>query len=107
MPSSGCKKCARSEEHTSELQSHDNLVCRLLLEKNKFTAALLSRLTSPGLAIEMMFPSVGGAGLEVVCVFLRVAADVARGPGGGHVFFLNIPPPPEFYFFPPHPLSRD
>src|SRR3954467_13273874 len=33
MPSSACKKCARSEEHTSELQSHDNLVCRLLLEK--------------------------------------------------------------------------
>src|SRR6202041_3686885 len=26
---------ARSEEHTSELQSHVNLVCRLLLEKNK------------------------------------------------------------------------
>src|SRR3954462_1540930 len=25
--------CSRSEEHTSELQSHDNLVCRLLLEK--------------------------------------------------------------------------
>src|SRR3954467_16007695 len=23
----------RSEEHTSELQSHDNLVCRLLLDK--------------------------------------------------------------------------
>src|SRR5690242_21234694 len=29
----------RSEEHTSELQSHVNLVCRLLLEKkNKFTS---------------------------------------------------------------------
>src|SRR3954463_11361535 len=31
-----CSSCAgrtRSEEHTSELQSHDNLVCRLLLEK--------------------------------------------------------------------------
>src|SRR5438477_3334715 len=26
----------RSEEHTSELQSHVNLVCRLLLEKKKF-----------------------------------------------------------------------
>ena len=26
---------ARSEEHTSELQSPDNLVCRLLLEKKK------------------------------------------------------------------------
>src|SRR5207237_8537226 len=28
-------KNARSEEHTSELQSHLNLVCRLLLEKKK------------------------------------------------------------------------
>src|SRR3954467_14914847 len=33
MPSSAGQTCARSEEHTSELQSHDNLVCRLLLEK--------------------------------------------------------------------------
>src|SRR5690606_41968544 len=30
---SGCM--ARSEEHTSELQSRENLVCRLLLEKKK------------------------------------------------------------------------
>src|SRR5947208_11160528 len=29
----------RSEEHTSELQSPDQLVCRLLLEKKKHTAA--------------------------------------------------------------------
>src|SRR5260370_28990511 len=29
------KHLARSEEHTSELQSHLNLVCRLLLEKKK------------------------------------------------------------------------
>src|SRR5260370_18676570 len=29
------KQAARSEEHTSELQSHLNLVCRLLLEKKK------------------------------------------------------------------------
>src|SRR5688500_19491793 len=29
--------CARSEEHTSELQSPCNLVCRLLLEKKKNT----------------------------------------------------------------------
>src|SRR5688572_32350598 len=27
--------CKRSEEHTSELQSQSNLVCRLLLEKKK------------------------------------------------------------------------
>src|SRR2546430_4642005 len=29
------RKLARSEEHTSELQSQSNLVCRLLLEKKK------------------------------------------------------------------------
>src|SRR5438034_3841308 len=28
----------RSEEHTSELQSHSDLVCRLLLEKKKKTS---------------------------------------------------------------------
>src|SRR5688572_32566489 len=27
------RECVRSEEHTSELQSQSNLVCRLLLEK--------------------------------------------------------------------------
>src|SRR5258708_14225497 len=32
----------RSEEHTSELQSPDHLVCRLLLEKKK-TIALIAR----------------------------------------------------------------
>src|SRR5690606_39309072 len=31
-------QCARSEEHTSELQSRENIVCRLLLEKKKTTA---------------------------------------------------------------------
>src|SRR2546428_4738055 len=31
----------RSEEHTSELQSRSDLVCRLLLEKKKNTTALL------------------------------------------------------------------
>src|SRR5258708_20616413 len=31
------RQLARSEEHTSELQSPDHLVCRLLLEKKKTT----------------------------------------------------------------------
>src|SRR5256886_6764433 len=30
------RRSARSEEHTSELQSQSNLVCRLLLEKKKY-----------------------------------------------------------------------
>src|SRR5260370_8964049 len=34
----------RSEEHTSELQSHLNLVCRLLLEKKKITEKQLTTL---------------------------------------------------------------
>src|SRR2546427_5811435 len=33
----------RSEEHTSELQSQSNLVCRLLLEKKKKTVAPAER----------------------------------------------------------------
>src|SRR6266540_6607048 len=33
--SSALARCSRSEEHTSELQSHHDLVCRLLLEKKK------------------------------------------------------------------------
>src|SRR2546430_11440761 len=33
----------RSEEHTCELQSQSNLVCRLLLEKKKSTPALPTR----------------------------------------------------------------
>src|SRR2546430_7624230 len=33
--SGGRSKLSRSEEHTSELQSQSNLVCRLLLEKKK------------------------------------------------------------------------
>src|SRR5258708_22657801 len=35
MPPAPCPPSPRSEEHTSELQSPDHLVCRLLLEKKK------------------------------------------------------------------------
>src|SRR5215207_5533950 len=34
-PAGGARGCPRSEEHTSELQSRVDLVCRLLLEKKK------------------------------------------------------------------------
>src|SRR5436190_3381357 len=39
-------KADRSEEHTSELQSHSDLVCRLLLEKKKITDPTLYTTTS-------------------------------------------------------------
>src|SRR4051812_49473975 len=38
---------SRSEEHTSELQSHVNLVCRLLLEKKKKDQLLEGAYPSP------------------------------------------------------------
>src|SRR2546430_8658933 len=47
LPGINPQKLQRSEEHTSELQSQSNLVCRLLLEKKKnrdlFTTDLLTK----------------------------------------------------------------
>src|SRR5256885_6463514 len=40
--------CDRSEEHTSELQSPCNLVCRLLLEKKKCAAFKIPSYNDPG-----------------------------------------------------------
>src|SRR5947207_11527572 len=58
----------RSEEHTSELQSHSDLVCRLLLEKKKKTCSKRCRLT--------LFSS-GGA----FFMFLLETEDFRTGPG--------------------------
>src|SRR2546428_2267319 len=41
----------RSEEHTSELQSRSDIVCRLLLEKNKTAADVTSAHPEPVLAM--------------------------------------------------------
>src|SRR5438132_5423144 len=41
---------ARSEEHTSELQSHSDLVCRLLLEKK-------NRTPLPALRLQQTYPT--------------------------------------------------
>src|SRR5260221_4295410 len=47
----GIPMIERSEEHTSELQSHSDLVCRLLLEKKQLrrsSAFLTTRYHAPG-----------------------------------------------------------
>src|SRR5690242_21177188 len=46
-PAIGLKRYSRSEEHTSELQSHVNLVCRLLLEKKNLSPVNPTRSTRP------------------------------------------------------------
>src|SRR5260221_2917977 len=55
LPCANAPKCSaarssffgrRSEEHTSELQSHSDLVCRLLLEKKKYPLQCQQRAVS-------------------------------------------------------------
>src|SRR5947207_4389083 len=43
VQTSGSHLAERSEEHTSELQSHSDLVCRLLLEKKKKNETITER----------------------------------------------------------------
>src|SRR5260370_23892336 len=53
------RRSRRSEEHTSELQSHLNLVCRLLLEKkNEMLAGLATIIGALGLC-EKGYPGLG------------------------------------------------
>src|SRR6202034_4090752 len=92
------KKSLRSEEHTSELQSQSNLVCRLLLEKKKQTHkthALLNVVS-------------GRSGL---CRSLTQRIRLHKHVGDRHMtvavgqscalfFFLNDRTPPEISPFP-------
>src|ERR1039457_3771167 len=88
-------EASRSEEHTSELQSPCNLVCRLLLEKkNKFQgrppAGALLRSRSPGIFT-----------LQIYLRLHRVRADRAMP-----LFFLMIRRPPRSTLFPYTTLFR-
>src|SRR3712207_8459366 len=47
----GCLTLVRSEEHTSELQSRQYLVCRLLLEKKKYEGLVQPFLPKDGLIV--------------------------------------------------------
>src|SRR3954462_2503876 len=87
----------RSEEHTSELQSHDNLVCRLLLAKKK-RADALRKFARRDRVDCILVPSVP-----------LLAADVERlGQDGIPLvfFFLMIRRPPRFTLFPYTTLFR-
>src|SRR5256886_7755228 len=64
-------RSARSEEHTSELQSQSNIVCRLLLEKKKNLAHHDTLV--PPYAVE----------LEAVCAPLGMVLSLALAPGNG------------------------
>src|SRR5256886_3254123 len=48
-------ECGRSEEHTSELQSQSNLVCRLLLEKKKKEVIASPMVYSAERAVDVLY----------------------------------------------------
>src|SRR5437016_9626096 len=63
----GCTFLLRSEEHTSELQSLTNLVCRLLLEKKNSDISKLLRfgqVVNDAIALEMPRQSLSPAPLR-------------------------------------------
>src|ERR1039457_1920622 len=99
MPSSAL----RSEEHTSELQSPCNLVCRLLLEKKSNARALELRATLSDL----------GAGAQHRPPArppdprrAQPAAARRTVPHPAVFFFLKQPPPPKSSPFPQHAPLR-
>src|SRR5260370_1389515 len=83
----------RSEEHTSELQSHLNLVCRLLLEKKKTvvkTQLVISAAKPLALHVTASFLSVSSRDHYILFSF----------------FFLMIRRPPRSTLFPYTTLFR-
>src|ERR1039457_5632737 len=91
----------RSEEHTSELQSPCNLVCRLLLEKKKkktqqTPTSKLSQTPQQG-CFSTCYP------VQPLhrCVVSPVHLSLSCFSSSFFFFFFNDPAPPEFSPFPP------
>src|ERR1022692_3597047 len=95
-----CPWAPRSEEHTSELQSPCNLVCRLLLEKKKkallphYPSCSFCQLTSPWSARSICVCSTPRRRGGNVC---HVHVQRKMGP---FFFFLMIRRPPRSTLFP-------
>src|SRR5471032_524220 len=87
---------ARSEEHTSELQSHHDLVCRLLLERKKFLETAEKVVMKAGIS-QALVTWVGPR--PVMAVGLALIT-------GGMLFFLMIPRPPRSTLLPYTTLFR-
>src|SRR6267378_218555 len=97
----------RSEEHTSELQSRRDLVCRLLLEKKKETDGRVARQTlhaiSGHAAPSCVSARPGSA--SKLCVLIRMKS-VSLMPVPRLFFFLMIRRPPRSTLFPYTTLFR-
>src|SRR6266850_351194 len=101
------RQSARSEEHTSELQSPCNLVCRLLLEKKKYP-------TDSVLPVHSLDEFVAGSAQDiahddaVVLLILNNENSLAHAttPRIPAFFFLMIRRPPRSTLFPYTTLFR-
>src|ERR1039457_3440533 len=95
----------RSEEHTSELQSPCNLVCRLLLEKKKKKTNPETHTTSTARPpLHGVAHMAAPRGRQA-----RVGSRVVHCAGvdiSFLFFFLMMRPPPKSPLFPHPPLSR-
>src|SRR6266850_2091011 len=95
---SRCSSVSRSEEHTSELQSPCNLVCRLLLEKKNYRRQILFPYYEAEAVAELP------ANASVLTSFLvgsRQYTDLLAA-----IFFLMIRRPPRSTLFPYTTLFR-
>src|SRR3954464_10652376 len=96
MPSSAWSSdVCRSEEHTSELQSHDNLVCRLLLEKTKQTPSVTPPRPPSSHSTTPSRPAASRTGRCGASEARPPRGARGRRPRGGVLFFLNKPAPPD------------
>src|SRR6202023_422150 len=92
---------SRSEEHTSELQSLTNLVCRLLLEKKTATFALGARFGDDH-QTRVLLRTPALVAIRVVCCAPEDPPHVLDHVAVVLVFFfLMNAAPPEFTPFPP------
>src|SRR4029434_10380341 len=96
----------RSEEHTSELQSHLNLVCRLLLEKNKETTQRCS-MTVVVICCDAHRWRTRHAHIACDTPPVYIAHSAPSSDTLDFDFFLNVTAPPEIYTLPPTRRSPD
>src|SRR5215468_10979400 len=98
MPSS-----PRSEEHTSELQSHHDLVCRLLLEKKKKINVdiIVQKETIDGSSTDITFTVTLADLARAVERLQKAKSDLKFA-----FFFLMIRRPPRSTLFPYTTLFR-
>src|SRR6202521_684640 len=92
----------RSEEHTSELQSPQNLVCRLLLEKKKKTNnTLTTYIYSQTRDVVLLSQCAAHPSISTRTMW-HCSPHLCRSLLSFFFFFFNNPGPPEIYPLPPH-----